>query len=89
MRHLVDSAGCMALVVRKLRLGTTGHNDGDQGEERAHGDWPCQQNVAWLWQRYQTPANLHCLPDLPCIVSQVLLALFGIYHDDLPNLRSC
>ena len=41
--------------------------DGDQDEERAHGDWPYQQNVAWLWQRYQTPANIHRLAKLPCV----------------------
>ena len=37
------------IIVGKLRDGTTRHNDGDQGEERTHDDWPLQRNVAWLW----------------------------------------
>ncbi len=38
--------------------GDTGHAHSDQNEERAHDNYPHQQNVAWLWQCYQTSANL-------------------------------
>ena len=53
--------GVWRIIVRELRLGTIGQKDNDQGEERTHGDWPYQQNVAGPWQRNQTPANIRRL----------------------------
>ena len=58
-RHLAWSV--WRIIVRELRVGTTGHNDSDQDEEQAHGDWPYQHNVAWLWQRCQTSVNIRRL----------------------------
>ncbi len=58
------AGGILPAIWRILReapgicLGITGHDHCDQDEERAHDNYPYQQNVAWLWQRYQTSANL-------------------------------
>ena len=44
-----------------VRARTTGHKVSDPNVEWVHGEWTYQQNMAWLCQRYQTPANFRRL----------------------------
>ena len=61
--HLWTPWGVCKVSVRALRLGTTGRKVSDQDVEWVHGEWTYQQNMAWLCQRYQTPANFRRLAE--------------------------
>ena len=60
-----------------ISLGTTGHGHRDQDEEPAHDNYPYQQNVAWLWQRYQTSFHRLAKLALRRVASASRIAQFG------------